>query len=331
MYPPKFPVFLKRSVYTALLVIVWLKWLVDRQVLPLKTHDWELYFDIHAAAALRLKRFPHLHNPHGYNDQVKWLMLFAQHELMPLCADKIEVREYVADKIGAEHLIPLRAVADSWSEVLPALREGPGVLKCSHDSGTTTLFHDLSESQIEKLEQRYAGRLSREYGVGKGEWHYGSIRPRFLVEERLPGATPHVGPADIKIHCVKGIPSLVHVIDSRQSNSRQAFFSPDGEPRSLRVKAHRETIVDYDFEPVRAKILPLAKILAEPFHYVRVDFYLIGDTPYFGEMTFFEEAGLFTNRWEELDLGHAVGLRCDDPVPTIHHSLMARQKRDKNS
>lgn len=326
MYPPKFPAFLKRSLYGALLAIVWLKWLADKEVLPLKSLDWELYFDIHVASALRLRRFPNLQDPRGYNDQVKWLMLFAQHELMPLCADKFRVREYVADKIGADHLIPLRVAATSWSEVLPALREGPGVLKCSHDSGTTTLFHDLNEAQIEKLKQRYAGRLSREYGVGKGEWHYGSIRPRFLVEERLPGATPHVGPADIKVHCVKGRPSLVHVIDSRQSNSRQAFFSPDGGPLNLRVKAHRETIVDYDFDPIRTKILPLATTLAEPFKYVRVDFYLIEGTPYFGEMTFFEEAGLFTNRWEEIDLSQAIGLSCDEPIPTIHHSLKAVQE-----
>ena len=311
--------------YVVLLLIVWLKWLADRRFLPLHTHDWILYFDIHVASALRLKRLPNLRNPAGYNDQVKWLMLFAQHELMPLCADKIRVREYVAEKIGAEHLIPLRATADSWSGILPALRAGPGVLKCSHDSGTTTLFGDLDDTQIRKLERRYAGRLAREYGVGKGEWHYRGIEPRFVVEERLPGATPHVGPADIKVHCVKGRPALVHIIDSRQSNSRQAFFSPQGEQLSLRVKPHRETITGYDFGPVRATIFPLATKLAEPFRYVRVDFYLIGNTPYFGELTFFEEAGLFTNRPEEEDLGRAIGLTCDDPLPTIHHSLAARE------
>jgi hypothetical protein len=325
MYPPQLPAFLKQSLYVALVGLVRLKWLTDSRVLPLRAHDWKLYFDIHVASALRLKRLPNLRNPVGYNDQVKWLMLFAQHELMPLCADKIRVRDYVANKIGSQHLIPLRATADSWSDIVPALRDGPGVLKCSNDSGSTTLFDDLGDLQIEKLERRYAGRLSREYGVGKGEWHYGGIRPRFLVEERLPGATPHVGPADIKIHCVRGKPALVHIIDSRQSNSRQAFFSPDGEPRNVKVKTHRETIVGYDFKPVRAKILPLARILSEPFRYVRVDFYLIGDTPYFGELTFFEEAGLFTNRSEENDLGEALGLTCDDPAPTIHHSLAARE------
>ena len=325
MYPPRLPAFLKRPMYVVLLLIVRLKWLSDRTFLPLHTHDWILYFDIHVASALRLKRLPNLRNPVGYNDQVKWLMLFAQHQLMPLCADKIRVREYVSDAIGPEYLIPLRATADSWADILPALHQGPGVLKCSHDSGTTTLFGDLDDTQISTLERRYAGRLAREHGVGKGEWHYRGIEPRFIVEERLPGATPHVGPADIKVHCVKGRPALVHIIDSRQSNSRQAFFSPEGHPLSLRVKAYREPIVGYDFAPVRDRIFPLVEILAQPFHYVRVDFYLIGDTPYFGELTFFEEAGLFTNRSEEEDLGRALGLTCNDPVPTIHHSLAARE------
>ena len=81
MYPPRLPAFLKRLMYVVLLLIVRLKWLSDRTFLPLHTHDWILYFDIHVASALRLKRLPNLRNPVGYNDQVKWLMLFAQHQL----------------------------------------------------------------------------------------------------------------------------------------------------------------------------------------------------------------------------------------------------------
>lgn len=321
MYPRNLPAFLKKTIFTVLALISRLKWIRDRRSLPLQREDWGLYLDIHVASALRLHRLPNLLAPAGYNDQVKWLMLFSQHELMPLCADKFRVRQYVADKIGEEFLIPLRAVGESWTDVEQALREGDGALKCSHDSGTTTLFGSLSEEKIRNMKTLYESRLLREHGVGKGEWHYRGIKPLLLVEERLPGLNPEVGPADIKVHCADGQPRMVHIIDSRQAASRQAFFSGEGKPLDLRIKPHRAKIENFDFEAVREKIIPLATRLAEPFHYVRVDFYLVEGKPYFGELTFFEEAGLFPKKSEELDLASAIGIRCERPKPTIHHSL----------
>jgi len=322
MYPQHFPDFLKKTLYGFLTLVVRLKWAKDRRSLPLRPHDWELYLDIHIASALRLHRLPNLIAPVGYNDEVKWLMLFSQHELMPVCADKFRARQYVAQTIGEEFLIPLRAVSESWIDIEQALKEGDGVLKCSHDSGTATLFDSLSEEQILNLKSLYESRLLREHGVGKGEWHYRGIKPLLIVEEKLPGSRPEVGPADIKVHCVGGEPRMVHIIDSRQTTSRQAFFSQDGESLNLRIKPHRAKIENFDFEGVRQKIFPLVSRLAKPFPYVRVDFYLVGEKPYFGELTFFEEAGLFLKRSEELDLASAIGIQCDKPQPTIHRSLL---------
>lgn len=263
---------------------------------------------------------PNLRNPSGYNDQVKWLMLFAQHPLMPICADKVKVRDYVADRIGPDFLVKAKAVSRHWPDIEPFLWEGPGVLKCSHDSGSSTLFETMDLEKVKKLESRFERELLRQHGYGKGEWHYQRVVPQLIVEEKLPGPRPGAGPIDVKIHCVEGKPRLVHIIEDRQGDSRQAFFSATtGKRLELRVKPHRKRILEFDFQVVRTHVLPLALPLAEPFRYVRVDFYLVGNTPYFGELTFFEEAGLFSSRDEERDLSQAIGLRCDDPQPTIHN------------
>lgn len=321
IYPKRFPGFINRSIYGVLTLIIRLKWINDSAALPLRQEDWELYLDIHIVSALRLHKFPNLINPAGYNDQMKWLMLFSQHELMPQCADKFRVRSYVGEKIGEEFLIPLKAVGDSWGEIESSVLQGPGAIKCTHDSGSTVLFEELDESDLERLRQRFERQLLRRHGSGKGEWHYRWIKPRLLVEEKLPGSSPRVGPADVKIHCVGGNPRLIHIIEDRQANSRQAFFSAEGAPVEVAIKPHRGKVADFDFEKVRGTILPLAARLAEPFRYVRVDFYLVGDTPFFGELTFFEEAGLFLNRLEDESLARAIGLECRDPIPTIHNAL----------
>ncbi len=321
MYPADFPLVVNRMIYFVLFFVTRIKWESDRRNLPLVDHDWQLYLDIHIASALRLRRLPDLQNPVGYNDQVKWLMLFAQHELMPVCADKVRVREYVSERLGPKVLIPIRVIANSWSEIEDELTRGPAVLKCSHDSGSTTLLDSLDAKKIANLRQHYERQLSREHGVGKGEWHYKGIEPRLVLEERLPGSDPRVGPADIKVHCVNGQPRMVHIIDNRQADSRQAFFSAQGEPLSLSLKPHRGKINGFEFDKVKSIILPLVTKLAEPFRYVRVDFYLVEDKPFFGEMTFFEEAGLFPRRSEEIELASAIGIECVNPRPTLHNSL----------
>jgi hypothetical protein len=326
IYPPELPAFAKRLTYLFLCSAVAVKWMVDVFTKPLKASDWELYLDIHIVSLLRLRRFPNLHRPKGYNDQMKWLMLFAQHQLMPVCADKIKVRAHVADTIGGAHLIPLKATTTEWKEVVPLLSQGTGVLKCTHDSGSTTLFEFLEPQTIAKLEAKYQRFLSREHGVGKGEWHYQGATRAFIVEEKLPGPAPDIGPADVKVHCVEGEPRMVHIIESRQSHSRQAFFSADGSRLKVRLKQHRGEIESYNFDVVREKVLPLAAALSAPFKYVRVDFYVIDDFPYFGELTFFEEAGIFPHPDEEQDLAAAIRINCTDPRPTLHSTLLKKNR-----
>lgn len=299
------------------------KWNIDRFFLPLETYDWGLYLDIHVIAAVRLRRLPNLLRPRGFNDQMKWLMLFAQHELMPRCVDKVAVREVVARAIGVDYLIPLRVVSESWDEVASRVSDGPGVMKCSHDSGSAWLFDDPTESEVRGHEEKFKALVAREYGVGKGEWMYRDVPRRILIEERLPGTSPGVGPADIKVHCVNGEPALIHVIEGRQGVQKQAFFSPTGQRLRLRVKPHRAQIEGFEIGAVLNLVLGPVRKLASPFRYVRVDMYVVENRAYFGELSFHEQSGLFKNRAEEIDLAKVLKIECVNPQKTIHRKVLS--------
>lgn len=323
IYPPQFPLWAKRLTYQFIKFMVACKWAVDRLFLPLLPHDWSLYLDIHVIAAVRLRRLPNLLRPKGFNDQTKWLMLFAQHELMPRCVDKVAVREIVAEAIGERYLIPLRIVSTSWDEVASHISEGPGVMKCAHDSGSAWLFDHPTDSEIQSREAKFKALVSREYGVGKGEWMYRNVPRQILIEERLSGKSPEAAPDDIKVHCVNGQPSLIHVIRARRGIQKQAFFSPSGQRLLLRVKPHREQIEGLEIELILDLILVAVRKLASPFKYVRVDMYIVEDRAYFGELSFHEESGLFKNRAEEIDLANILGIECVNPAPTIHREAPA--------
>ena len=324
MFPHWLPSWAKYTTHVVLSSIIFVKWWRDQRKLPLRTSDWGLYLDIHITSILRLRRMPNLKRPRGFNDQMKWMMLFDQHPLMPMCADKYEVRRHVESAIGGQYLIPLKAHGLSWQDVESAVEAGSGVIKCSHDSGSARLFDDLSSDEVASLERRFTRLLERRHGVGKGEWHYGAYTPRLIVEERLPGSRPGGGPADVKVHCVGGEPRLIHVIEGRQSlDQKHAFFLPSGEKVSLRVKAHRGNLEVPNIENIRELVLPLARTLAQPFGYVRTDFYVLEDSVFFGELSFHEEAGLFAKKEEEDDLASFLKIACVNPRPTIHAQLLA--------
>jgi hypothetical protein len=157
---------------------------------------------------------------------------------------------------------------------------------------------------------------------------YGFVEPQFLVEERLPGSDFNSGPADIKIHCVDGIPKLIHVIQGRQTFQRQGFFNASGESLNLRIKPHRQRITDVKIEEILDLVRRPAELLSAPFRYVRVDLYIASGTVYFGELTFYEESGLFKNRGEERDLAEALEIDCSQPKPSIHGALGHRGQGD---
>lgn len=326
MYPPQFPHIVKFGLYLTIRTLARIKFLRDSKKLPLRSYDFGLYLDIHVVSMLRLRRFPNLLNPSGYNDQVKWHMLFAQHEFMPICADKGAARDFIERHIGPGYLVPIVVKSQHWEHIEPHLRNGSGVLKCSHDSGSATFFSNPTEEEIEKLRQKFSTLISRPYGVGKGDWVYGVVEPCFLVEQILPGSGGREVPDDFKVHCVNGEPRLIHIIRSRQKNSSQAFFLPDGTQVYPRVKPHRDTIPGFDIEKSLDLTLPFVRKVAKYFRYVRVDLYLVDEQVYAGEISFFEESGLFADRREEKDLGDLIQMSCVNPLPTIHNQLIAAQK-----
>src|SRR4051794_21598235 len=45
-----------------------------------------------------------LNNPKTYNEKLNWMKIYYRNDLMPLCADKYTVRQYVKDR-GCEELL----------------------------------------------------------------------------------------------------------------------------------------------------------------------------------------------------------------------------------
>jgi len=235
---------------------------------------------INSLSQRMLGRLPNWDHPTGYNDKIHWLKVFDQRPEHVTCCDKLAVREWVAERVGGDVLIPLT-------------NGYPCVAKCTHDSGSAILVRTPMESVA--AEYRLTQLLKRPYGVDKGEWAYALVKPRIIREEVLPS------PVDYKFHCVNGEVRWIQVIWDRKRKAREAIHEPDGRLTSLHMdeKMIHDEADQIPSDYALQAMSEVAAGLARGWRYVRVDLYW-NDRPMFGEMTFWPRAGCYKSSDEPI-------------------------------
>jgi len=231
---------------------------------------------------------PNLLFPSKFTEKVQWRKVFVRDKRLPLLADKVLVKDFVKDRIGAEHVIPTL-----WhGEVLPPRHQRawpiPFVVKANHGCGFNAFVRSPAECDWDRIEQTTAAWLETKYGEWGGEWMYSVIKRQLLVE-------PFVGkdscfPFDYKVWVFNGVAHFVQVDTDRETLHKRAMFDRDWVRLNFQVthplsERRIERPVSLD------EILKFSEMLASGFDFVRVDFYEIDGVPKFGEMTFYPEAG----------------------------------------
>ena len=222
--------------------------------------------------------------PVTFNEKVTWTKLFRKDERMITLTDKYRVREWVAEKIGKEYLIPLLGYYKNGEEFFENLDtlSCPFVLKSTNGGGgrEVLLCRAKEEIQKEKLAVKIQGWLSQDLYYRNGEWQYRYLTPQ-LICEKMIGENP----SDYKIFCFHGKPYMIQVDANRFEKHRQQFFTPDWEQLSIRYVASSGEEV-FEKPEGLSEMLSVAAKLSEDFEFVRVDLYYEQGQIYFGEMTF---------------------------------------------
>lgn len=217
----------------------------------------------------------------------------SNNKLLKKCADKVMVREYVKEKIGAEYLIPEYFVTNRLTKKLYKKMPNQCVLKTASGSGTVEIIFDKS-----KINMKETLKLMREYQKVKfhyiwGEMFYKGIKNKIICEKLLLTKDGKV-PIDIKVHCFRnggGKPKYFIQLDiDRFGDHRRNYYD-----ENFKLLDIQELHPNYDKKVEKPKnwneILTVAKKLSEDFDYVRVDLYSFEDKVYFGELTFSHNAG----------------------------------------
>lgn len=255
----------------------------------------------------RLMGYPaNLREPKTFNEKIMWLKLHYRDPRFVNLADKYEVRSYIKDMLGEEVLTRCYGVFDRVEDInLDALPDR-FVLKTTHGSGQTVICKDKSQVNWPEAFARLKGYLQKNYYYYAREWVYKGIKPRIICEEFLDqNGEP---PWDYKFWCCSGNCEFISVHVDRFKEHKQVCYNARWERQVYRSKTEYEEPVPrpQNFD----KMLEYAHRLARGLPFLRIDFYNINGKIYFGELTFFPDAGMshfYPQKYDEI-LGEKIQL-----------------------
>jgi hypothetical protein len=271
------------------------------------------YLD-HRAAYRELARTSR--NPVTFDEKIRWRMAFDRRPHLTLFADKVAVRDFVAQRAGPQYLKESYGVYERGSDIDWSCLPRRFAVKASHGCKGNVLVwegaprgrfpaagwearwdmssahpDDLDHSAMSRLSDGWL-RLSYEYGPSWRfpEWAYRNVPPRIIIEELL---TTEEGPAPTDF----------------------CFFMFDGKCGWIQhnyerlVADRRRDILDADWNLLPAtrmfgppdvreprpdtleEMLAVSEALSRGSDFVRVDLYSIDGRVVFGELTNYPDSG----------------------------------------
>jgi len=230
--------------------------------------------------------------PVTFNEKLQYLKLYDRKPEYTVMVDKYRVREYIAEKLGPQYLIPLIGVWDSPEEIDFDRLPSRFAMKCNHNSGLgMCICTDKSRLDIVKVKKELRRGLKQDYYLTGREWPYKDVPRKIIAEQFMK--SDEGGLTDYKIHCFNGEPKLILVCRDRftPTGLTEDFFSPQWEHLNIRRPKHPNASRPVPRPEELPQLLELARTLSRDIPFLRVDFYIIEHRIYFSELTFFPASG----------------------------------------
>lgn len=239
-------------------------------------------------------RWPNLRAPATFNEAMLLRCLHPDMRWATL-TDKLAVRDYVREKIGERHLIPLLAAPEVFTrEVFDALPTA-FVMKANHGCAFVKVVRDKSTTSFEELNELANRWLAIDFYRVSRERHYSVIKPRIYFEQLLADSSGMI-PSDLKLHIFGGYPEgpRIHtmVIADRFGDVHGDIYDENWQRIDVAFGDYPRSEVSIPRPENWKEIERLGLLLGEGFAYVRVDLYSLGRDIYFGELTFTPGAGV---------------------------------------
>lgn len=231
----------------------------------------------------------------SYNEKLQWLKLYDRKPVYTTMVDKLAVKKYVSDKIGEEYVIPLLGIWDKPEDIDYDTLPNKFVLKATHGGGGLDVVICKDKSKLDKdaVNKKLNHSLRTDYWRMR-EWPYKDVPRKIIAEEYLEDASGDL--IDYKVMCFGGKPELIQVHRNRFTHQTQDVYDTHWNKVKISQAGYPYTEDQIDKPVLLDEMLSLSEKLSQDIPQIRVDWYIVNDKLYFGELTFFDSAGFAT--WE---------------------------------
>jgi hypothetical protein len=234
-----------------------------------------------------------LENPQTFNEKLQWLKLYDRRPEYTMMVDKYRVRDYIAEKLGEEYLIPLLGVWDDPDDIDFDVLPNQFVLKCNHNSGTgMCICKNKSKLNIKKVKKELKKGLKENYYLTGREWPYKDV-PRKIICEKYMTNESETELKDYKIHNFNGVPKVILVCSERFSDIglHEDFYDVNWKKINLKRPDHSTSEQETNKPKELEKMLLFSEKLSRDYPFMRTDFYEVNGKLYFGEITLYPASG----------------------------------------
>ena len=262
-----------------------------------------------------------LKNPHSFSEKLQWLKLYNRKPEYTIMVDKVKAKEYVASVLGDDYIIPTLGVWDDPEKIDFNVLPDRFVIKCNHNSGTGMyICKDKSKMDVEKVKSGLRKGMQENYFRGNREWPYKNVPRRILAEKYIDHDPQTNDLPDYKFFCFNGEPLFCQVISGRSTKMCIDFFDKDWNHQPFHEPKSYPFAESIPQRPLHLdKMWEAAGKLAKDKPFVRIDFYDVEDSVYFGEITFFPTSGMggfFPEYYDSL-LGEMIDLPHNKIIDSI--------------
>lgn len=242
-----------------------------------------------------------LDHPTTYNEKLQWLKLYDRNPFYTKLVDKIAVKEYVANIIGKEYIIPTLKIYKTPEEI--NLDELPNqfVLKTNHDGDSLGVFicKDKAKFDFENAISKLSNNLKRNYYYTGREWPYKNVRPTIFAEEYKEDETGEL--KDYKFFCFNGVVKASFIATDRSSGHvKFDYYDRDFNHLNF-IQSHPMSGKKIPKPINYEKMIEISEKLSTGLPHVRIDLYNCNGQIFFGEMTFYHYGGMIKFHPEEWD------------------------------
>lgn len=243
-----------------------------------------------------------LENPKKFSEKLQWLKLYNRKDCYTIMADKYFAKEWIANKIGENYIIPTIGVYNKFEDIDFSNLPNQFVMKCTHDSGGVLIVKDKNLLDLSNVKRKFKKSLSTNFFYFSREWVYKNIEPRIIIEEYMGDNL-----TDYRFYCFNGKVKLVYqyLNESQADGSKPEpvycnIYNEKWE-RLYFYQAYKPSLEKYPKPFHFEKMISLAEKLTKDIPFLRVDFYIINEKIYFGEATFYPGGGFSKFNPEEYD------------------------------